>query len=50
MEYISSSGLRVFLKLKKYVLAQNERLEVSELQPMVKGVFEMTGFDKLLLS
>lgn len=50
MEYISSSGLRVFLKLKKYVLAQNGRLEVSELQPMVKGVFEMTGFDKLLLS
>lgn len=48
--YISSSGLRVFLKLKKYVLAQNGRLEVSELQPMVKGVFEMTGFDKLLLS
>ena len=38
------------MKLKKYVMAQKGRLAVSELQPMVKGVFEMTGFDKLLLS
>ena len=47
MEYISGSGRRVFLKLKKHVMAQNGVLELSELRPMVKEVFEMTGFSKM---
>lgn len=47
LEYISSSGLRVFLKLKKFADAQNGQVTLSALQPTVKEVFEMTGFAKM---
>ena len=47
LEYISSSGLRVFLKLKKFVDAKGGQVALSSLQPTVKEVFEMTGFAKM---
>lgn len=47
MEYISSSGLRVFLKLKKFVMGTEGSLELSDLKPGVREVFEMTGFVKM---
>ena len=47
LEYISSSGLRVFLKLKKFVDAKGGQVALSTLQPTVKEVFDMTGFAKM---
>lgn len=47
LEYISSSGLRIFLKLKKFVDAKAGYVALSALQPPVKEVFEMTGFAKM---
>lgn len=44
LEYISSSGLRILLGLaKKY-----PGLRITEVQPEVYGVLEMTGFTKLM--
>ena len=44
LEYISSAGLRVLLKLRKTVGEVN----VINVKPEVYEVFEVTGFDKLL--
>lgn len=44
LEYISSSGLRQFLTLLKYVKSVNGTIEVKNLNPEVKEVFDMTGF------
>ena len=47
LEYISSSGLRIFLKLKKSVDTKGGQVTLSALQPTVREVFEMTGFAKM---
>lgn len=47
LEYISSSGLRIFLKLKKSVDAKGGQVTLSALQPTVREVFDMTGFAKM---
>lgn len=47
MEYISSSGLRIFLKLKKSVDAKGGQVTLSALQSTVREVFDMTGFAKM---
>lgn len=44
LEYISSSGLRQFITLLKYVKSVNGTMEVTNLNPEVKDVFDMTGF------
>lgn len=44
MTYICSSGLRVFLQMHKDVTLRNGKLVIRGLQPLVKGVFDMTGF------
>lgn len=44
LEYISSSGLRQFLTLLKYVKSVNGTIVVKNLNPEVKEVFDMTGF------
>lgn len=48
MSYICSSGLRVFLQMHKDVTAANGKLIIKGLQPMVKDVFQMTGFMQIL--
>ncbi|MBR6988801.1 MAG: STAS domain-containing protein [Bacteroidaceae bacterium] len=47
MNYISSSGLRVFLSMHKDVTAKNGKLIIKNLQPLVKHVFDMTGFSQI---
>lgn len=47
LEYISSSGLRIFLKLKKSVDTKGGQVKLSALQPTVREVFDMTGFAKM---
>ncbi len=44
MEYVSSSGLRVFLRWLKTIQAAKGRLLVAGLQPVVRQVFELSGF------
>ncbi len=48
MDYIASSGLRVFLSTFKSLTANGGSLEVLNLQPQVMTVFKMTGFSTFL--
>ena len=47
MEYISSSGLRQLLSILKHVKSVNGKLELKNLCPEVKEVFDMTGFSSI---
>lgn len=47
LEYISSSGLRIFMTILKHVKATNGKLVVTKMRPEVKDVFDMTGFSAL---
>ena len=44
VEYISSAGLRVLLKLAKRVKEQSGRVVLCSLGPAVRQVFELAGF------
>lgn len=47
MDYISSSGLRLFLSLRKASMAAGGKMTIKNLQEGVKQVFEVTGFVSL---
>ena len=47
MSYICSSGLRVFLVLNKNITAKGGKLIIRNLQPLVKNVFDMSGFSQI---
>ncbi len=47
MEYIASSGLRLFLTLQKSVTARKGSLTLSGLRPDIKAVFDMTRFSSI---
>jgi len=48
LEYISSAGLRVLLAIKKDLDDHNKTLEIINLNPVVKEVFNVTGFINVL--
>jgi anti-anti-sigma factor len=48
LEFVSSTGLRVILRVSKHVSAYGGDLKVSGAQGMVKEVLETSGFDSLL--
>ncbi len=48
LEYISSSGLRSVLNAHKQLKAAGGSLELQNLQPAVKSVFDLTGFSVIL--
>jgi anti-sigma B factor antagonist/stage II sporulation protein AA (anti-sigma F factor antagonist) len=48
VEYISSMGLRVLLMAAKQLRAQNARIAVASLQPVVKEIFEIARFNHVL--
>ena len=48
LAYISSAGLRVLKRLHVTMSKQGGELELSNVNPMVMEVFEMTGFSGLL--
>jgi anti-anti-sigma factor len=48
MDYIASSGLRVFMSTYKALTANGGELKVVNVQPKVKYVFELTGFTSFL--
>lgn len=47
LQYISSSGLRLFLTLRKESAAKSGKLQVRNITPDVQQVFMMTGFISL---
>ena len=49
VEYISSAGLRVLLSLCKRLGGKKECVIVEHANDMVKSVFELTGFDEMLV-
>lgn len=44
MSYISSSGLRIFLTLRKAAADKGGRIIVRDINDDIRGVFMMTGF------
>ena len=44
LEYISSSGLRIFLMLRKQAAAKGGKVIVKGIQEDIRKVFMMTGF------
>ncbi|MDD4848563.1 MAG: STAS domain-containing protein [Bacteroidales bacterium] len=47
MEYVSSSGLRVFLMMLKKMKALNGKFFLCGLRPNVKEIFEIAGFSTI---
>ena len=47
MTYICSSGLRALLSLNKNITAKGGKLIIRNLAPMVKAVFDMSGFSQI---
>ncbi len=47
MNYISSSGLRIFLVYLKKIKAVNGKMVVCGLQNMIKEIFSISGFSSL---
>ena len=47
MDYISSSGLRLFLSILKNAKAKGSRVIITGTNPSLKQIFAMTGFSKL---
>ncbi len=47
MSYICSSGLRIFLSLNKNITTKGGKLIIKNLTPLVKGVFDMSGFSQI---
>lgn len=47
MNYISSSGLRVFLVAQKKAKAINGKLHLCNMQPAIQEIFRISGFSNL---
>lgn len=50
VRYVSSAGLRTLLKLAKEARAKSANFALVGLQPAVREVFEISGFDKIIPS
>ena len=48
LEYVNSSGLKVFLIAAKRLESQGGKLAICSLSPNVLMIFEMIGFTKIL--
>lgn len=47
LQYISSSGLRLFLSVRKAALAVGSSVTVRNINNEIRNIFAMTGFIKL---
>jgi len=47
LEYISSSGLRVFLAALKKIRKQQGDIKLASMKPFIKEVFDIAGFSQL---
>lgn len=48
LDYISSAGLRVILMAQKKMNANGEVLKFSNVNEIIRGIFETTGFNDIL--
>lgn len=48
LEYISSAGLRILVLFKKEAQATNNKMVIRNINDVVREVFTVTGFDKIL--
>jgi anti-anti-sigma factor len=47
LDYISSAGLRVILKISRQLKTQNGKIVFAGLQDSVREVFKISGFDTI---
>jgi len=47
LNYISSSGLRVFLIVQKKMMAISGQFKLCSLQPGIKEIFDISGFSTI---
>ena len=47
LEYISSSGLRVFLIIQKKINARGGMLKLCCMQPAIREIFDISGFSNI---
>ncbi len=48
VRYVSSAGLRLLLKMAKDAKGKGAKFALAGLQPAVREVFEISGFDKII--
>ena len=48
LEYISSAGLRILVLFKKEAQATNNKMVIRNINAVVREIFTVTGFDKIL--
>jgi anti-anti-sigma factor len=48
VDFVSSAGLRLILRLSRLLQAHGGELKLSDAQPMVANVLDTAGFDSLL--
>ncbi|HKK09971.1 MAG TPA: STAS domain-containing protein [Bacteroidales bacterium] len=47
MNFISSSGLRVFLMTQKKLMGAKRKLHLTNMQPAIKEIFDISGFSQI---
>ena len=47
LNYISSSGLRVFLVIQKKMMTSKGQFRLCSLQPGIKEIFDISGFSSI---
>ncbi len=48
LQYISSAGLRLLVLFKKEAQVTNNKMVIRNINEVVKEIFSVTGFDKIL--
>lgn len=47
LNYLDSSGLAVFIEARRHLVEQGRSLEIVDITPEVKKIFQLTQVDKL---
>jgi anti-anti-sigma factor len=47
LNFISSSGLRVFLMTQKKLMGAKRKLHLTNMQPAIKEIFDISGFSQI---
>ena len=48
VNYISSAGLRVLLRISRRLARNDRTLHLCNLKPHIRSIFEMIGFDRVI--
>ena len=48
LQYVSSAGLRLLVLFKKEAQATNNKMVIRNINEVVREIFTVTGFDKIL--